>query len=76
MKTIAFVGLGAMGRPMARNLLKAGVAGRAEDGCRRGILGCCVAAFASLCLLVPVDALHAERVNRYYMGLAMRPASN
>ena len=24
MKTIAFVGLGAMGRPMARNLIKAG----------------------------------------------------
>lgn len=31
MKTIAFVGLGAMGRPMARNLLKAGFAVRGFD---------------------------------------------
>ena len=31
MKTIAFVGLGAMGRPMARNLLKAGFAVRGHD---------------------------------------------
>lgn len=31
MKTIAFVGLGAMGRPMARNLIKAGFAVRGAD---------------------------------------------
>jgi 3-hydroxyisobutyrate dehydrogenase len=31
MKTVAFVGLGAMGRPMARNLLKAGFAVRGYD---------------------------------------------
>jgi 3-hydroxyisobutyrate dehydrogenase-like beta-hydroxyacid dehydrogenase len=31
MKTIAFVGLGAMGRPMARNLIKAGFAVQGYD---------------------------------------------
>jgi hypothetical protein len=45
-------------------------------GCRRWILGCCVAAFASLALHVPVDALRVERENQYYMGLAMRPATD
>jgi L-threonate 2-dehydrogenase len=74
MKTIAFVGLGAMGRPMARNLLKAGFAVRGHDVNPAGLedlkaaggtpTGSAKEAFtgADVIVLMVVNAVQAEAV--------------